>query len=158
MSSHSGAATISLAAVTSVLAAVSLGCSGSKFEFAEVEGQIILDGQPVSEAKVVFMPTTTNENGESGPYSHGMTDAEGRYELSTQDEEGRSGAVVGRHRVIVSTKQARLDPNVMDREIIDVPESIPWKYTHYKKTPLTFDVPSDGAKDADFLLESSQRN
>lgn len=135
----------------------SSGCGGSKFEFASVEGRVVLDGEPVSEAKVIFMPATTNEKGESGPYSQGVTDANGHYELRTQDEAARSGAVVGRHRVIVSTKQARLDPNVMDREIIDVPESIPWKYTHYKETPLAFEVPRSGAGDADFALESPPR-
>ncbi|MEQ8846715.1 hypothetical protein [Botrimarina sp.] len=137
--------------------ALSCGCNSSKFEFAEVRGRVVLDGKPVSEAKVVFMPTTINEDGESGPYSQGLTDSDGRYELTTQDEHARSGAVVGRHRVVVSTKQAHLAEGVMDREIIDVPESIPRKYTHYRETPLVFEVPTGGADDADFSLESPGR-
>lgn len=145
------------AVVVAVLIAMTMGCNNSKFEFAEVTGRILLNGEPVPEAKVVFMPTTTSEDGESGPYSQGVTDAEGRYELNTMDDDSRSGAVVGSHRVIVSTKQAHMDPDVMDLEIIDSPESIPWKYTHYKKTPLKFEVPSIGAEDADFALEYSSR-
>ena len=149
------AATACLAGVATIVVASGLGCADSKFEFAEVSGQIVLDGEPVSDAKVVFMPVTTNDDGESGPYSQGVTDPQGRYELRTQEEPSRRGAVVGRHRVIVSTKQAHLDPNVMDREIIDVPESIPWRYTYYRETPLAFDVARGGARDADFALESS---
>ncbi|WP_146584772.1 hypothetical protein [Posidoniimonas polymericola] len=141
-------------AALGVLLLLGSGCSPSKFDFADVEGRVLLDGEPVSDAKVVFMPVGMNEEGESGPYSHGVTDSDGRYALKTQDEDARSGAVVGRHRVIVSTKQAHLDPNTMDREIIDVPESIPWKYTYYKETPLAVEVPPGGTKDADFVLES----
>lgn len=145
------------AGALTVLVLLSCGCSGSKFDFADVSGRVLLDGEPVNEAKVVFMPSAVNEDGESGPYSQGLTDGDGRYELVTQDERGRSGAVVGPHRVIVSTKQAHLDPDVMDREIIDVPESIPWKYTHYRETPLSFEVPRRGAENADFSLESASR-
>lgn len=133
------------------------GCGGSKFKYAEVEGRVVLDGAPVPDARVIFMPMTTNEDGESGPYSQGVTDADGRYKLTTQGEKTRSGAVVGSHRVIVSTKRAHLDPDVLDREIIDVPESIPRMYTHYRETPLAFEVPSGGATDADFSLETPER-
>lgn len=157
-SNHSNERRIDLAAVVvAAVIAITVGCNNSKFKFAEVAGRILLDGEPVPEAKVVFMPTAANDDGESGPYSQGVTDTDGRYELNTMDVDPRAGAVVGPHRVIVSTKQAHMDPDVMDLEIIDVPESIPWEYTYYKKTPLKFEVPSSGAEDADFALESSRR-
>lgn len=132
-----------------------LGCGGSKFEFADVSGRVMLDGSPVPEAKVVFMPTARNEGGESGPYSQGRTDAEGRFELATVEDSPRSGAVVGPHRVVVSTKRARLDPVNRDVEIVESPETIPWQYTYYKRTPLSYDVPSGGSDAAELLLEST---
>ncbi|MEN1680069.1 MAG: hypothetical protein AAGJ46_10780 [Planctomycetota bacterium] len=145
--------------VFAVLAAgvMATGCNDSPFEYANVEGQVVLDGTPVPAAKVIFMPAFSTEDGEAGPYSQGVTDDEGRYRLETMESDPRSGAVVGPHRVIVTTKQSRLDPDELDREIIDVPESIPWRYTYYKRTPLKFDVPSEGSETADFALQSSPR-
>ena len=133
------------------------GCSNSKFEFADVGGRVLLDGEPVNDARIVFMPVAQNEDGEAGPYSQGITDADGNYELRSVEESPRSGAVVGPHRIVVSTKKARLDPNQLDVEIIESPETIPWKYTYYKRTPLTFDVTREGTDSADFALESSAR-
>ena len=134
--------------------ATATGCNSSKFEFANVEGQVSLDGKPVNQAKVVFMPSKPTANGESGPFSQGVTDAEGRFVLQTVERSPRAGAVVGPHRIIVSTKRARLDPDGLDREIIEVPESIPWEYTYYKRSPLRFDVPSGGTKSAALKLET----
>jgi hypothetical protein len=138
-----------------LLATAAMGCNSSKFEFAPVKGQVLLDGKPVDQAKIVFMPSTVREDGESGPYSQGLTDAEGRFALETVEPSPRTGAVVGPHRIIVSTKQARLDPEVLDREIIDVPESIPWEYTYYKRTPLKYEVPRGGTNSADFAIVTS---
>ncbi len=134
---------------------VATGCNSSKFEFAPVEGRVLLDGKPVTQAKIVFMPSATTDDGEAGPYSQGLTNAEGRFTLETVETAPRKGAVVGPHRIIVSTKQARLDPEVLDREIIDVPESIPWEYTYYKRSPLVYDVPRGGTNSADFALVTS---
>ncbi len=147
--------------VVSVVAVVLLttfvGCSGSKFEFADVEGSVTLDGQPVPEAKVVYMPMASSDDGEAGPYSQGITDAEGRYTLSSVEPSPHDGAVVGQHKIVVSTKRAHLDPDRLDVEIIDSPETIPHQYTYYKRTPLTHEVPSGGTENADIQLVSSPR-
>lgn len=133
------------------------GCNGSKFDFAPVSGQVSLNGEPVSGARVVFMPQDTLEDGESGPYSNGTTDGEGRFTLSSIEEVPRKGAVVGNHKVIISTKQSHLDPENRDVEIIDTPESIPWEFTHYRKTPLKSQVPAEGNDSVVFDLESKKR-
>lgn len=132
------------------------GCGDSKFQFASVEGQVQLDGRPVEGATVVFMPISTRDDGEAGPYSNGETDAEGRYRLATTEERSRNGAVVGSHRVIISTRKSHMDPIEMDLEIIDTPETIPFIYTYYLRTPLRIDVPTEGTNTADFLLESDK--
>ncbi len=136
---------------------VAVGCGDSKFRFAPVSGQIFLDGEPVSNARVVFMPRSTREDDEAGPYSNGETDEEGRYTLMSVDESPRRGAVVGPHNVIVSTRRSHLDPEDPDIEIIDVPEAIPRIYTHYRLTPLNYEVPPEGTESADFQLQSKQR-
>ena len=132
-----------------------VGCNSSRFEFAEVQGRVLLDGEPVNDAKVVFMPTAITEDGLSGPYSQGRTDTDGRFTLSSVEERSRIGAVVGQHKIVVSTKKARRDPNLLDVEIIDSPETIPRQYTYYKRTPLTYDVPRGGTDSAELLLEST---
>jgi hypothetical protein len=133
------------------------GCGDSKFSYAPVAGQVLLDGKPVPNARVVFMPRTTREDGEAGPYSNGTTDDEGRFTLATVESDSKSGAVVGPHRVIVSTRQAHVEPNDPDIEIIDSPETIPRPYNHYRLTPLTFEVPPKGTTSADFKLDSKKK-
>ncbi len=146
-----------LASAMLTLLGVTTGCGDSKFKFAPVEGRVLLDGQPVAKARVVFMPQSRNEDGETGPYSGGKTDADGRYTLTSTDEESRLGAVVGPHRIVISTKRAHRHPTKLDVEIIDAPEVIPAVYTNYRLSPLTFDVPPGGSTSADFSLESQAK-
>jgi hypothetical protein len=139
------------------LLAVTTGCGDGKFQFAPVEGRVLLDGQPVAKARVVFMPKASTADGEAGPYSGGETDLEGRYTLSTLEETPTVGAVIGSHRITISTRVAHLDPDKLDTEVIDSPETIPAEYTNYRLTPLTFDVPAGGSTSADFSLESQAK-
>ena len=145
------------AALLLALLTITTGCGDSKFKFATVEGRVLLDGQPVAKARVVFMPQASGAEGEAGPYSGGKTDADGRYTLSSTEETPRAGAVVGAHRIIISTKRAHLHPTELDTEVIDSPETIPAEYTTYRLTPLTFDVPASGSTSADFSLESQAK-
>jgi hypothetical protein len=146
-----------LAGALLTLVAITTGCGDSKFKFAPVEGRVLLDGRPVAKARVVFMPQASGADGEAGPYSGGETGADGRYSLSSTDETPRAGAVVGSHRIIISTKRAHLHPTELDTEVIDSPETIPAEYTNYRLTPLTFDVPAAGSTSADFSLESQAK-
>jgi len=55
------------------------GCSGgSKLDTEYVEGVVTLDGTPVAEATVMFVPVTEGQ----GVSSTGMTDAQGVYRLT----------------------------------------------------------------------------
>lgn len=139
-----------------ITAAMAVGCGDSRFEYAPVSGKILLDGQPVAGARVVFMPQSSSDDGEAGPYSNGETNEQGHYVLNTTTENAMRGAVVGSHRIIVSTKKAHLDPNDPDIEIIDVQESIPYPYYDYRRTTLEFEVTLEGSDSADFSLESKQ--
>lgn len=72
---------------------VASGCSG-KPKLVEVEGTVKVNGQPVEGIQVEFWPTA------SGPRSFGVTDAQGRFTLTTDDGKEK-GASVGMHKVVL---------------------------------------------------------
>src|SRR4051794_29904017 len=114
------------------------GCGRGEFELAPVSGRVTLNGDPLPKAMVSFEPSTTAA--EAGPGSTGETDEQGRFSLTTVD--GRRGAVVGDHRVVISTlKYAgnRSDSANVKRDEILAPEKVPTSYSAEGK--LTFKVP-----------------
>ena len=62
-----------------------------------------LDGTPLSNVQVEFVPETRRKPKVALPMSVGVTDEAGRYELHATD--GRLGAAVGEHRVIVKDSE-----------------------------------------------------
>ncbi|WP_417382730.1 carboxypeptidase-like regulatory domain-containing protein [Gimesia sp.] len=72
-----------------------LGCSGGdSVDLGTVSGVITMDGAPLPDAIVVFVP-------EKGNPSTGRTDSSGKYELSYLGDS--KGAIVGSHKVKVTT-------------------------------------------------------
>ena len=83
-----------LVAITIVL----VGFTGCDFSGnAKVSGKVTFKGEPVENVRVIFTPVGGRENLNSGPYSTGVTDAEGKFYLKTRD--GEQGAVAGKHKV-----------------------------------------------------------
>ena len=80
----------SVALVAAMLA--SAGCSGG-LNVVPVTGTVKLNGQPLDKIQVEFWPI------DKGPRSIGVTDAEGRFTLTTDGTQ--MGAVVGRHKVVL---------------------------------------------------------
>jgi hypothetical protein len=70
------------------------GC-GSRSELASVRGKVMLDGQPLADAFVVYSPVS------HGTTSYGRTDANGTYEMMFTDNE--KGAWIGENLVRIST-------------------------------------------------------
>ncbi|MFK7777647.1 MAG: carboxypeptidase-like regulatory domain-containing protein [Gimesia sp.] len=98
-------------------------------DLGQVTGKITLDGAPLSDASVTFMP----ENVRS---SAATTDSEGNYELIyIRDEKGAS---IGKHKVVVS-------------KLKDEKETIPKQYSG--ETELSADVKA-GANEFNFDLKS----
>jgi hypothetical protein len=64
-----------------------------------VEGTVTLDGAPLPDVEVVFVPDPARGN--TGNNASAVTDAQGRYRLRSP-KEGRDGAAVGAHRVVVT--------------------------------------------------------
>jgi hypothetical protein len=83
-----------------VLVGLAAGCnnSTSNAQFVDVEGVVTLDGKPLPEVEVQFLPDP--DKGNAGPSSSAYTDAKGHFKLHCEQAK-RDGAVVGTHRVRV---------------------------------------------------------
>ena len=85
---------VSICCASLLLAVVIAGCGGPTGpKPAAVTGTVTRGGEPLAGADVMFMP-------QNGAPSSGKTDAEGRFELLYND--GRPGAVPGKHRVVIT--------------------------------------------------------
>lgn len=81
-------------AVVLLLALVIAGCGNSdRPALVPVTGTVTQGGKPLAQADVMFFP-------ERGAPSSGKTDASGQFTLMFND--GRPGAVVGKHKVVIS--------------------------------------------------------
>ena len=118
---------------------LAFGCG--KSDMGAVSGVVTLDGKPLQDAFLEFIPT-----GPTGSTSNGRTNESGEYELMfTRDQ---AGAWLGPHRVRITTRDVKADEN--GREIW-LPEKLPDRY--HKKTELTCDVQA-GNNRFDFDLKS----
>lgn len=98
-----------LAGTVMALSFMSLVSCSSGPEFAEVEGTITNNGQPLERIAVEFHP-----KGE-GPRSTGTTDATGKYTLTA--ETGQAGAIVGPHVVVLRDVSIYPDRPLSDAEL-----------------------------------------
>lgn len=124
------------------------GCAGgSKVpDLVEVSGAVSLDGKPLPDATVTFIPQV-QEGQEVRPAS-GATDESGEYSLHYSTTE--SGARPGRYKVAISTFR----PDGEDRdgnEVLGAPETVPSVYN--TQTTLTAEV-KPGGSPLDFALKS----
>jgi hypothetical protein len=137
-----------------VIAALAAGCGGDKpYEVAEVSGQVLLDGQPLSDARVLFRPVAPSPKEPVGPDAFAKTDAEGRFTMRTVFDE--HGATVGRNLVSITTLEVQensADPdNGRLRQVIS-PEKVPPRYN--RNSELYYEVGDDGDDGATFHLQS----
>ena len=135
----------------SALAALFLcGCGGAKerFEYAPVSGIVTVNGAPVSDATVTFSPVPTADRKNPGPASIGTTDVSGRFTLTTI--RGEAGAVIGQHRVAVSTEKI-----AREAEQPATTRTTPAGKNGGSK--LAVEVPASGTDQANFSLEFSEK-
>ncbi|WP_417388058.1 carboxypeptidase-like regulatory domain-containing protein [Gimesia sp.] len=138
------------------------GCSGggTEVELEKVTGVVTMDGQPLANAVVVFIP-------DEGNPSTAQTDATGKYELAHRGN--AMGAVPGKHKVRITTGQPPAPENDPDADMsqseaatgigfeeMESPKKktkdpIPAKYN--TNTTLTADV-KQGENTIDFKLDS----
>ena len=129
------------------------GCSRGPYELASVSGVVTLYGEPLANATVSFSPHGEEGKEIVGPGSVGTTDETGHYQLRTFKDE--SGAVVGRHTVRISTYKSKFK-DIKNSDAVEVVsiEHVPWHYNRFTK--LTFEVPSGGTDEADFVLTAEE--
>lgn len=125
-----------------VVACVS-GCGSSEYSFAPVAGRVTLDGEPVANARITFEPLADETRERPGPWSVAAADAQGNFTMNTAG--GLGGAVVGRHRVRISTRVENED-GTSDL----VPEMIPAMYN--EESELIFEVKPGGDNSVHFPL------
>lgn len=135
------------------------GCGGDA-RVAEVGGTILLDGNPVADASVAFMPS------EGGRPAFGITDAEGKYALSTFETD--DGALIGPHAVTVTlVEEAKASDATYDDEGLGSLEAemqtsqkardkwiVPERYADAETSGLNFEVTRGQQNVADFSLTS----
>ena len=127
-----------------ILLLLSVGCGGDS-NIGQVEGVVTLDGEPVTRAMVSFHPTDDRA-------SVGFTDNEGHYEL--QYIRNVKGAVIGQHKVTISTRIDREDdPPTSEFGGNGREETMPPKYLDRRKTELSATIES-GSNKVDFKLTS----
>jgi len=112
------------------------GCSE---QGCQVAGVVTLDGQPLSKARVEFIPTS-----ESGRIAIGRTDADGEFKLATS--KSVSSVFPGQYKVRITTS---VTTGTSDADLKTTPEKVPAKYN--KRTKLTSTV-EDGLNQLDFEL------
>lgn len=124
------------------------GCTSSPPR-GEVEGVVRSGGKPLANVLVTFLPDA--DQGGQGRRSSGKTDAEGRYRL--QGEDGKPGAVVGRHRVVIEDLAIYAAPRSSDGTLLAKPPiRFASEMTDPLRTPLRREV-KEGPQTIDLDLE-----
>jgi hypothetical protein len=147
---HSGIAQVRFVVLACLGAIAVAGCS-RKPPLAQVEGTVRLDGRPLPDALVCFLPDP--ERGAAGPRSVAVTDESGHFQLRCDDQ--RDGAVLGWHRVLLEDMSlysaSRQDGAGGSRPTLA--SRLPTQYTTTTQTPLSFEV-KPGTQTIDLDLKS----
>lgn len=126
------------------------GCSDGKISTVPVSGVVTLDGAPLGDCTVTFLPQAKSKNSlVAGAPSAAKTDPNGRFVLGTND--GRQGAVVATHVVRIRPAEGG------DIENPDDPGGSPNTLVLPKNAmdgSLEFTVPEGGTDTADFALST----
>lgn len=125
----------------SLLLMLAVGCGGGNpLGLAPVSGRVTLDGTPLADATVSFIP-------DQGRPASGTTDAEGRFQLTTLTP--GDGVLSGDHKVTVM-KYA--DHDLEKNPYAKLVSLVPIQYVELKTTPLKVNVPKSGDQNLEITL------
>ncbi|QDT66810.1 carboxypeptidase-like regulatory domain-containing protein [Calycomorphotria hydatis] len=131
-------------AITAAMFCLLAGCGDDGPSLGTVAGKVALNGEPLPGAQVMFIPVDGGRN------SIGNTDSNGEYHLMYVA--GKGGALVGDHRVKVTTEKSGTVALDSDEVLAESSrELLPLKYN--SKTELTA-VVNEGDNRINFELES----
>lgn len=119
-----------------------LGCSG-KGGMGTVSGNVTLDGQPLADGLISFIPADGNSPTAGGTIKNGA--------YTVQASRGAQKVVINATKVTGSRKAYADDPN--SPVITTTAEILPKKYSDALTTELTVEVKA-GSNKADFQLSS----
>ena len=130
------------------------GPKGSNLNTQFVEGIITLDGAPCGNVSVTFVPKVEG----TGERAGGVSNAEGRYTLSSASGDPGKGALEGDYAVLVAkTESVELKTPKMgptgDPVTTEVKSVLHESYRNEQQTPLSATVVK-GKNKLDFALES----
>lgn len=124
-----------------------LGCGGERIpKLGEVNGTLKLNGQPLPNVRVSFLPDPEEEN--SGRPSRGTTDENGQFTLFYNGDKNKPGTSIGWNRVILTDITAINS----SRDDNPIPRRFAAKYQEARTTPLKFDIKS-GSQTIDLNVE-----
>ena len=121
------------------------GCGST----SSVSGTVTLDGKPLADATVQFVPDG------AGKDATGQTDKNGYFSMSTFNP--GDGVVAGKYKVVISPPLGEVDKTVHANsgDAMNAPPKapakkaagtkFPEKYTRPDQTPLTQEVPTKGS-------------
>jgi hypothetical protein len=144
---------VKLVAVAMVSIAL-LGCSDeSGVEYAPASGVLTVGGKPIEGAQIVLAMENVSADGRK-PTSRGVTDANGRFQLKTltPEKELIDGAVVGTHRVMITTRLLEQDARGATR--VTREELLNELYT--RGDELSVEIPASGVDNLKFDLPSKK--
>jgi hypothetical protein len=133
--------------------AAMFGC-GSKVDVVPVSGYVHIDGKPAENIAVSFTPIPGQST--PGPTSSGITDSQGQFTLSTVQERRISGAVPGKHRVMLNRRIPDLDQFPYGEAVKKVAQANRALPVNTRDGSLTYEVPAGGTDQADFRLTSKR--
>lgn len=118
-------------------------------QVAEVVGQVTVDRAPHAKILVAFIPEGTHSRRQLK--SSAVTDEQGKFRLRCED--GRDGAVIGPHRVVLEDITVYYLPRNDSAPPISAsePARVPSLYRAATTTPLRFDV-REGENEANFEI------
>jgi len=138
-----------------VLALLALAGCGPKYQVAEVNGRVTLDGEPLDMVRVEFLSTT-------GPRSTGETDANGRFSLTLDAPKPQKGAIVGSHKVVLLDLWPMKDNKLGDGgEWVDNSNGktprIDSKYYDVGISPLSAEVKAGQVNEIEFKVDAKKK-
>jgi hypothetical protein len=148
---------LALPALAAVLVLSILGCGNTRY--VPVSGVVTLDGKPYRNAVVMFQPMATQDNPNPGRGSSGSTDENGRFSVKTF--EGQAGAVIGKHRIRITTKVSEklggyeVWDAAKNEAVKALTDPIPREWNYDSKQE--FDVPSGGTDQAKFDIVTKKK-
>lgn len=138
----------------------SFGCGSGKIKTIPVTGTITLDGSPLADAMVAFVPDSETE----GTQASGRTDSSGKYTIKPVTAEADPGTTAGKYKVtvrkteMVSTGQTITntddDGNTEKVKDMRAVETLNKLYTSRTTTPFEAEVVAGKENVFDFDLKS----